>query len=87
MLGVPLPATDVFCSQSQPTESRASGKCQINITLSAGLLSCLSLRGCISGLRIAGEPRLLILSDTARVQRSNGIYKVRTGDGAAESIK
>ena len=44
----------------------------------------LSLSGTMSGLRIALETELLILSDTVRVIRSNEIYKVRTGKHGAE---
>lgn len=43
-----------------------------------------SLSGSISGLRIALEMELLILSDTTRVKRSNEIYKVRAGKYGAE---
>lgn len=42
----------------------------------------LSLSGTTSGLRIALEVELLILSDTMRGQ--NEIYKVRTGKYSAE---
>lgn len=44
----------------------------------------LSRSGSISGLRIALEMELLILSDTMRVKRSNEIYKVRAGERGAE---
>lgn len=41
------------------------------------------LSGSLSGLRIAAEMELLILNDTARVERSDETYKVRAGECAA----